>query len=165
MAIRRQQFAGQVSELIRKWKRRHKGMFFALFLPRAIHEGWRLCSHFMEKTSRLPRSRALSDTKILDQILSRAVTMVSRGKYSGQRKKMKMGSSQDSISSPPRSSWRQSSQDSISRHPAHCGDWHLLSSAAPTRLHFILPSPRLRHQTWAYPCSIEECRLSKWLHR
>lgn len=69
----------------------------------------------------------------------------------------------DSISSPPRSSWRQSSQNSISRHPAHCGEWHLLLSAAPTQLHFILPSPRLRRQTWAYPCSIKECRLSKCL--
>lgn len=118
-------------------------MFFALFLPRAIHEGWRLCSHFMEKTSRLPRSKALSDAKILDQTLFRAVTMVSQWEYSGQRKKMKMGSNQDSISSPPRSSWRQFSQESISPHPAHCGDWHLLSAAAPLPLHDSISSHRL----------------------
>lgn len=138
-------------------------MVFPLFLPRAIHEGWRLCPHFMEKTSRLPRSKALSDAKILDQMLFRAVIMVSQQKYSGQRKKMKMGSSQDSIASLPGSSWRQSNQDSISHHPAHCGDWYLLLSAAPLWLHFIPPSPRLRQQTWAYPCTIEEYRLSKCL--
>lgn len=68
-------------------------------------------------------------------------------KCSGQTEQMKIKPSQDSISSPPHSPWRQA-----------C---FVNSSPPPCLCHFNLPSPTLRSQTQVYPLCIQECRLAK----